>query len=235
MDTIVCTLCCWKHIQSSHCCSCKWHWHFYSPPPLCFSVRCSDMDGHWQQFLEHQKEYWYFKHGKRLRSNCMCRIIGISFIHRVWLLDTFTRLGQSDIDSSEVSATLECYVCALYMVSRPNSSDVNAVRYKINNDQSAWCVTSWSWMGTWWRNFKCSMVWGITYTSTCSKWLIRRGYQYWRWTDAPGIIRWSLINSKTLLSWQMMYQYNKCLKRYLTWFRFIWINLISSNHLCQWA
>ena len=45
------------------------------------------------------------------------------------LLHTFTRLGQSDIVSSEVSVTLECYVCSLY--GKPNSSDVNAARYKI--------------------------------------------------------------------------------------------------------
>ena len=45
------------------------------------------------------------------------------------LLHTFPRLGQSDIVSSEVSVTLECYVCALY--GKPNSSDVNAARYKI--------------------------------------------------------------------------------------------------------
>ena len=45
------------------------------------------------------------------------------------LLHIFTRLGQSDIVSSEVSVTLECYVCALY--GKHNSSDVNAARYKI--------------------------------------------------------------------------------------------------------
>ena len=185
-------------------------------------------------------------------------------------LQTFTRLGHSDIVSSEVSATLEFYVCAFY--GQPNSSGVNAARYKIfckmyashtgdkplekiksaescclspckatlqlrsfvleNNGHTAWYVTSWSCMGTWWRNIRCSMVWGTIYTSTGSKWLIRRGYQYWRWTNAPGIIRWRwwLINPKTWLSWQMMYQYIRCLKRYLTWF--ILINFISTNHLC---
>ena len=44
-------------------------------------------------------------------------------------LHTTTRLGQSDIVSSEVSAALECYVCALY--GQSNSSDVNAARFKI--------------------------------------------------------------------------------------------------------
>ena len=39
--------------------------------------------------------------------------------------------------SQTLSATLEYYVCALYMVSRTNSSDANAARYKINNDQTA--------------------------------------------------------------------------------------------------
>ena len=44
-------------------------------------------------------------------------------------LHTFTRLSQSDIVSSEVSATLERCVCALY--DQPNLSVVNAARYKI--------------------------------------------------------------------------------------------------------
>ena len=44
-------------------------------------------------------------------------------------LHTFTRLGQSDIVSSNVSTTLECYVCALY--GQPNLSYLNAARYKI--------------------------------------------------------------------------------------------------------
>ena len=52
-------------------------------------------------------------------------------------LHTFTRLGQSDIVSSEVSSTLECYVSALY--GQPDSSDVIAAHFILQNV----CSTYW--------------------------------------------------------------------------------------------
>ena len=178
-----------------------------------------------------------FQAWQMVRSNCtccMCHITGsdyrASFMRKGCPFDvmikneesphTFTRLGQSDIVSSEVSTTLECSaiqnilqkVCSTYWWETIGENNIrwpilfatlqshtaaedkalqlrSSVLEKLNSGQNAWCVTSWSMMGTWWRNFKHYMVWRTTYTSTCSEWLIRRGYQYWRWKDPPGIIR----------------------------------------------
>ena len=76
-------------------------------------------------------------------------------------------MGENKIRWPMLFATLQSHTAAEDWALQSRSS----VLEKFNNGQTAWCLTSWTWMGTWWQNFECSLLWGTTYTITAKLWV----------------------------------------------------------------